>query len=1730
MTHSKVPPTSELDFIDVEDLKSGTRRSEHPGPPPPPKRAVAAPLKRPIAHKSPAQLRHPVPAPRRPPLESQRPTREDVSQIEAAQISSRPLAQHAKALIQHFDAELRYHPTAEQTARLHYEMGRLFETRLDNPARALEHYQKAQQAVATFIPALRDARRLLIRHANYRDALAFFDAEIAATSHPRSKTTLLYQKGLLLEERLLDVDHAQQSYLDALSLSPEDHSLLNGLARCFRHHGNWDELAQVYERRASIARDDSLYKGSQLFLRAKLAEHQQGNVNVAMEFYQAALLAHPAHRGAIAALTRLYHSHRRWHELCEMLSHDAEQTNDPKIKCTNWIHIAHISLGQLKDKDRAAEALKMASSVSGDDPIILHRLAVLYESAGLYKDAVATWSLWVDAETDNPDIVDIATHIGRIAELQLEQEELAIQWYERALHTKPDNDQAFHSLSELYRRRNDWDGLIGINLQLANTSHDPARRAHAHASVADILETKLGELDDAIEQHLRALSLVPAYDPSMKALDRLFRLTGKFGDLIHLHERAFASAPDNQRRVAMLFAIGGLYEVHLKDYEYAIQTYKRILKIEADNLNAIHALQRSAENHHDYETVVSALAMEATVVTENRARIELHQRIAEIQAVHVADPTEAIREYERVLELDPRYLPAIHGLRALYQREGRFDDMLSTYERELESIPDAKKQAELYHQVGRIQQERLGKAEDAAKSYKMAVDRNPAHAASLTALEGIYRAKGDWALLADVLAIRLEHCTKDTEKAFAALEIGEIYEERLNNRKEAAKAYEAALSHKPSLYTARAALVRLHQEAEEWTPLIEDLKRITRSVTDEDLKVEVLLQQGDVWNERLKNSAEAIACVEAALQEKQQHLDAFDALESLYHQSGEKVRLITLYTQWVSALSDPSIRVAQWRELARVSLGDAFEDGPLMLAKQSANEVLKVFPEDEAALLLLEQVALEANDPDLLTDIEGFLSKITATPDSAAVHLLRLAEALESLAHPDAVNVFRAAAKKDPRNLGALHGFARLADSQTDPTFQIEAKRLLAEASLDPEQAAGYLVDSARLHMDQLENPVEALRDLRHALRILPSHPAAIDRLEQVLSGAGQHAQLAETLGELATAIVSPSAAAEVWMRVARIYSERLDDVPAAIGALDKAVSAAPDHLEAIMALAMVLKADRQWQKATELLKRGIVLSKDPAMLLECHMDVAELSVQWLEAAPAARLHVEAALHIDPNHTRALALLAELQLAAGERTNALGTASRLARIARDPHDKAIALGCLGKLHLAEGHADKALHCYIEALSLGGPEDHILPAFKQLVQEAGRWDYYVSALEAFLKQSAEDSPYLATAYRELAWVYHQKFERIDSAIDTLKIGIARTHGDIGLRKNLVQRLREANNFAEAVQELHHILKSDVTLSDMWRELAKLYLATERSMEARLATQPLLVLGTATSSDIELAQFQPPRPADGLAAAFSQDRVQTIAQLPPHTRAATQLLRAIRSGIGKIFLPDFDGYGNWEKVSLRAEKPLVQLVKKVADVLDVHEFDLYIHGARGRGVGIELGDPSVLMVPADIEEHTVSKQAFLIAQALSKIGLELEATAKLMPRELQILLAAASRNVAPEFGAGLTNDEIIDDQSKKLNRALSRKARKIMDEAASAYVAGQPVDFLDWAHAIEQAACRIAALISDDLPGSVEIIRRSRRELNNLHGTLLVHQCDEVRDLMEFWTSDVAMQARRAMGLI
>lgn len=1636
--------------------------------------------------------------------------------IEAREIS-------ARTMIEAFERELATHPQPQRAGRLHYECARLYESPLGDLAKAAEQYQKAHALLTHHLPSVQGARRTLVAQKNYAAALPLFDAEIRMTSDPRRKALVYFEKGAVLEE-MGQKPQAREAYEAGLELDKSDATLLKVVERVELGAKAWDGLDRTYERAANVFETDARHRAAVIAERARLAEVRKNDHQTATELYALALDTFATGPSPVQALKRLHFNHQRWADLVAVLEKEAELAADPAARAMALFRVGRIQLDRLGQLDAATSAFERASREAPNDRVILEELARVYELGKRYPELASTLERIAEMVPTSLEKVVYYHRIGQIHEERTHEQSLAIEWYERALAADKSYLPAIQALAKLYARAQRWESLIAVHSGEAENSFDVERRAAAHARIADVYETKLGRPDLAMQHHSRALGLVPGYEPSFKSLSRLLTQAERYTELVELYERAVDGAQDAETKITYLFKIGRIHEDALGDFSSAVTAYRRILEVDGHHLGAIHAVQRASERAGRYKDLVAALELEASHITDKKKRLEILHRAGEVAEVHLGDDQLALATYKKVSELDKNYTPVLASLGRLYYRLGRWEDLLETYRAELRLAPKDSAAAALHYKMGELYEERIGKDDEAIAAYRRAVEADPFHSPSLTALTRKLAERGRWDELVKLLELELSGSKEPDARARTAFRIGEIYENRLRQPEKALAAYEQALAADPDFRPARDGRIRLLSDARDYRRLVEELEKEANAARDPSMAVTALFRAGEVFRDEMNDPARAIQAFEKVLERDPAHLEAMLALEPLYAERGAWEELAKTYAAEARVLADPKARVAALRELARLmerrGLGDAEQ------IQQTYFSIMQLAPDDLGALLALERLALREQDGRLMAHVDVKLGSVFDDSSLVSAHLTRLAELLEASGDPGALDVFRVALSRDATNLAAARGLSRLAERRGDPALLEEAAYHEAQVTLDRAQAARLLVRAGEIRAEHAESDA-AIQLFERALELHPDHEPAATRLRELRLVRGEVDRLIGVLTQAAGA-AQRDRAVQLWITVAELYADRKRDLPAALAALGRAINLAPNHVGALLTLGDYFARDAQWQQAAERWRQASQQATTDDVKIEAHLRLAAVLDEHLDDPTRALASVEAVLAVDPNHRGALDRLLSLLVRKGDHDKAAETAERLVRVSPSVPERVDAYTKLGRLERLRGRTGAAAKAYEEAVALTGLEGEAASELLALIREKPRrpdaptYQNYVAALSRFVEQTRGDDPKLVPVFTELARVYGDELGQPEQAVVALERGLA-INPDPALFEELGLRLAAAGQHQRAIPALYRAIEADVRRERAFRKLAEAYEATGRPAEAQIALVPLGALGVANDFERASISARRPRPALGGPRAFDAQELDALS-LVPQPDTATRLLAALADGLGKVYQPDLDRYGLTprDRISAKSGHPLRQLCDRVAQLFGVNDYDLYAHQYPSPGVEIELGDPVTVLVPPVFGTLSETQQVFLLARVFANIARRLSVVDRLDAQELELLLAAGARIVVPNYGHA-QDEEYLSQLARKVSRTLPWIGRGAIEDAARDYAAQEGFNAAEWLERQRLSALRAALVVSDDLIGAVALIQQHPNALGLEPGKLLP-------ELLRFWASEPALTLRRRLGML
>jgi len=1521
-------------------------------------------------------------------------------------------------------------------ALLFHEMGVLWEDVLKNPRNAAVAYQNAYRLAPRFLANIRSARRLFSEVGNWTMVIQLLDAELAATDDEAQKAALWFEKGTVLEDHLSREQEAGEAFAHCLELRPNDLSLLVQLEGIYAAKNQYSSLLHVYRLMAAAVTDDPV-RAYYLVAAGTLLEDRLKLPEEAADAFQQAFKINRRDPVVLASIIRLAEQHGRNDELIAALSAQAELPGPQAA--SHYLRISKV-LGKMGRQEESLAVLLAARKASPGDPLILGELATIYQARGLHDSLADVLSSWADQISDEKEIAAINLRLATLYEEVLRRDDDAVARYRAILTRMPGNVAALAGLGKLYHRTQNWEGLLSVfDLEVAGAD-DPKQKAGQLYKAAEILERHLKRGDEAIARYNQCVQLQPGYLPAQQALIRLYERQGRYPELVAMYEQEILQAVDREQVISTLNKMAAIYEERLSDLAQAIDCMKRILDLVPDHLPTIRNLARLYEYSGHWRELIQMHETEASMVGDIKQVLSLHHRNAEILDEQLDDRPGAIAAYQRLLSLSPAYLPALKALGRLYSQQQRWAELIEMYRAEAEIASSGEQAAALLYKIGELYERKLKQENEAVAAYQEVLALAPKYFPALRALEQIYRARGSWEQLIEILRTQADQRSSPVERANGLYQAAAIWEEQLQQRDRAIAGYQDVLRLAPSHVPAARALERLYTTHDDLRELIGVLEREAQTAEEPDSRIAANLKLAQLYLDRLDDTARAVQACEAVLATDPGNLSALKMMERL--RASDRLRRSEVRMKLSSAVSDPRLRTAL--KLSAVA------DGGVALDEATRMELKSAFARDlsDARLAFqLERALRDAADHAGLARFYETELETVSDPTEKLGLILRIADLAErKLKDPEKALVFyRRALEMNPQLIPALQGVRRCALQVGDYASACSALEAQGWASRDARSALEAFVTAGRIAMEKLNDADSAGANFRRALERDPLDPAAAAGLREILTQGNPEdlAAFHERLGEARLAQKElPTASAE-FLQAARTWLEKANDHAMALRAVERALAAQPTHPDALELKGDLALEANQFGEAAGAFAARVQQGGEASVLVPIHLKLAALYHDHLSDSTRAAAHLQTVLSTDPRSSDALERLAAICAAGRNWMGAADCLKTLLEIDSQP-------GVLARHSLAlarvyeEGFANSALasSLYRRALDLAPGDLWIVGRLIELYERIGNTAELVQMLEQQAQHGGDAKRYAALRVK-IGDLYVKSLNDPQKAIASYRQAIDRDPACMPAHLALADLyMHDAAAAPNAIDEHRQLLRLDPTRLESVHALFRLWHGLRQHDKAFCAAGLLQFLRFAGNQPA--LQFHA-ESRNRLPQEFrGRLNAEDVAMLvhPQARNPLLDVLRAIGDQLSKLYPPDFQSLGVDRRTDrLKPDHPVFELARSIADVLGVEELELY-QSAR-RTLTLETSEPLCLCISEEVLQRIGPReQRFALGRGVMGLLNKSAIAHKLSSAELADLVAAAIRIHQPNFGLfGRPNAEL----TRQVAKVCSRKARKALEDA-------------------------------------------------------------------------------------
>jgi tetratricopeptide (TPR) repeat protein len=967
------------------------------------------------------------------------------------------------------------------------------------------------------------------------------------TDDPATKLRALAEVVRLREHRLGDKAGAFAAQLEALRHAATEPDLARVVAETERLAGELGREADLIDAYRGIAPDvlDAEIQRRLYLDIADLARAVRRDLELARQYYEKVLEGQPEDRRALAALESIYRENNDDQHLTEILLRQAEIAGSDVDDRVGALVEAAGLYAQLGRPDDAIGTWEQVVSLAPERGDAIYALEGLYSQQGRWHDVVDLYERRLGFVTSMDEAVALRVQLGAIHEKQLRDIEAAIDNYAAALGGNQQQPAALAALERL---------LL-----------DPDARLQA----AEVLEPIY------VAQH-------------------------RWHDLIRVHEAKLESAADPAERLRVTRFVARLYEEQLEDFESATKWYAKVFREAPGDEGVRDQLQRLASINDSWGFV--AQTYQQYLDDESGESPELREVAIAAAALYdrrVNDIDKAYSAYRRALAIDvgdafPDAHELVRRLEELLSRSQRWNELLAIYD-DVIARGDDDLRLEALVKRARLVEDGLGDTTRAVEAWRevmlVAEDGGSpvlerTYREAVGELERLFRARGQWHELVDLLEARQMRSTDAREGAELRLRLADVLETQVSDLRTALDQYEE------------------------------------------------VIKAGTLWDR-------AVAALERLIVHDEHRERIIELLEPVYRDQDWWQKLVVILDAKLEYIQDPATQVITLHEIAEIH---EERGGAIDLALAALARAWRIDVADDAALTKLLSLAgkLEAWNEAVLTVEDGAAS--APNSELAAGLWARAAEIHEAHRNDTrrAIDAWRKVDEARPDDLVALAALDRLLAIEGRVQDLVKVVERRADLTEDAGVRVVLLHRVAALYEEVLDDKPHAITAYRNVLGVDDTDLAALDALERLYRDTGDARELAATLERKIELTADVTLRQQLRHSAAQVYEHHLSDVYRAIDHLNAILDDDANEQAALAELDRAYAKQKMWPELLDIVDKRALLATATADRANLAYRAGRLVEVELSDPEAAIPRYGAVLQVLASHEGARASLEQL--------------------------------------------------------------------------------------------------------------------------------------------------------------------------------------------------------------------------------------------------------------------------------------------------------------------------------------------------------------------------------------------------------------------------------------------------------------------------------------------------------
>ncbi len=1444
--------------------------------------------------------------------------------------------QQYKDLQAMFFKELELQKDRNRLIEVHLELACLMEEELDDIDVAIEHFYEAHLSRPQNLVILRRLKTLLRISQRWENYAEIVEKEILLCDRKPDLLPLHEDLLNIYDIHLQRVEKAIFHGEKILQFSENHLNTIIKLEALYKKSGQLQKMVDSYLKEAEIinkeGNEERLFV---LFLEsANILAKDLKNLDLAKSCYQKAIKLDPTNKDALSGMVNVLTDLQDWEYLIKVYELAAQLSKNSIEVLGLYLKIGELWEKELHNDNKALLAYQIAYCMDSKNYMAVNGMRKIFERQKRWGDAIEMLSgeVYLVDEKKKPPLY---LKMGEYWEEKLDMPHQALTCYLKVM------GHGFHRptaerIMRIQEKVGDYQGFVEIlekDLRVTEKNEDLLPKL---LSLATIQWKHLNYPEMAVETFSKVLKIDSKQMDALNALDELLTNQKKWRKLITILIAKKENLSDPKQLINVYLKIAEIYDKELHTGNLAIKYYEQAMELSPHDINIIHTLQRLYYDWGFFKKLIGLYQKEILLINDKERIIYLYSSIGETWEKRLFEDDQAIKSYERILELDPGNIAAVKSLSNLYKRYQAWEKLIVVYNILIEEAVkkgNTKDQISYLMSLGAVYQDHLKKAETAIEVFKKILDIDPDHKETLQSLDQLYKSLGKLSELANLIHQKLLFCEDNQERLELYVHIGMLYEKELDDPDKAIEAFESALALNNQRLDILKSLDWLYLRKKNWEKLIEICMQEIELSPDPEEKAEICYRVGILKRDRFHEYVEAKRMFLESIDYQPALRKSLKALTGLSILNEDWTQAVKYISMEINHIKDPSEKVEALNDL-----GSLYQNKLKLIqkSKEVFQMALEIDPQSTIAIEAMAEIYFIQNEP---AHAEPLFGRLVLLVDKSKVEKLSI--------------------------IYYKWGFMAEKLSRKDDAIVRYSNALkIKEDNLDALVALGSLYfERAQWGFDKTQWQ-EALDIYQRAYQ----HPSLEDGRKDIVR---RLAIIYEKLGQNDSAIE--------W------YLKVIADIPEdseSIQALSKLYLKKGEDEEALKYLQTTVRSDfSSFQER----RSALLTIAEVQTRLNRHREAIEARLK------ALGMGVE-----DPS---ILKNLGEGYIALQEWDRAYEWIEKHYTCLEESQQK-VENRCLMALVVqAKGETEEAIRIYQQALQADPSWLPAIRGIADTYSMLEKWDMVVQAYQEFLQNLPEAMKMAGLPiHLALGNLYYERFGKRNEAIEEFKKALALDSTHIASHAALAAIESEDPAFYdEGIQEHTYLLKRDPLRTASYRCLYKIFQMKKQEDLAMRACQNIAISGELVEEEKEfMAKNSPQRPEhvnpESLLAYLVPNRSAAFYEIL--SLSSEHMARIYPADLETKY-----GLKRKDRI-LGDNVKIFSQVESIRKILGIPAIDLYINPKKTAQVFIENTQPASLILNMSLLESFSDEEiCFLLAKFLFYIAQNQILTIKLEPQEIK-----------------------------------------------------------------------------------------------------------------------------------